>query len=176
VKIAAGILFATSCALAANTPTSPALSSVASPSSKEALPALSLSFERLAGFAYVLAGLPGPDGKPTQPPKQQIPENVRELDGKRVAITGFLLPFELKDGFVTQAVLLRSQLSCCYGVAPNFNEFVVITVSGRGVRPIMDAPVTLTGILRVGESYEDNLLTGIYRLDAERLDEVKPAT
>jgi len=39
----------------------------------------------------------------------------------------------------------------------------------EGVQPLMDVPVTIVGTLKVGESYENGYLVGIYQLDGEKL-------
>lgn len=119
-----------------------------------------LSFDQLASFEYPLPGEAG-----DTPP--EIPAAIRALDGQRVTLTGFLLPFQGENGLTTQGVLLRSQLTCCYGVAPAFTEFVLITAGGDGFRTVMDVPITLVGTLKVGEKYEDGFLVGIYHLETE---------
>jgi hypothetical protein len=42
-------------------------------------------------------------------------------------------------------------------------------MASEGVRPVMDVPVSLVGKLKVGETYEDNFLVGIYQMDGEKL-------
>ena len=39
-----------------------------------------------------------------------------------------------------------------------------------GVKPVMDQPVTLMGKLHVGEMRENGYLTGIYRMEGDRMD------
>jgi hypothetical protein len=42
-------------------------------------------------------------------------------------------------------------------------------MSGRGVRPLMDQPVTVFGTMHVGETYENGVLVGIYRMNGEEM-------
>jgi len=140
-------------------------------------PALVLGFEVLGGFSYELPTLPATpaDAASTSnaaaavPKKNQIPTDIKALDGRRVTVTGYMIPIGLEDGRTRQFVLVRNLMSCCYGVPPNLNEFVLVTMTNEGVRPVMDVPVSLVGKLKVGETYEDNFLVGIYQLDGEKL-------
>lgn len=139
--------------------------------------ALVLGFEVLGGFSYELPTLPPTpaDAASTSnaaaavPKKNQIPTDIKALDGRRVTVTGYMIPIGLEDGRTKQFVLVRNLMSCCYGVPPNLNEFVLVTMTSEGVRPVMDVPISLVGKLKVGETYEDNFLVGIYQLDGEKL-------
>ncbi len=160
----------------AQTPTPPA---TAIPTTEiDGRPALVLGFEVLAAFPYELPAVPTEAPAPSKtatpaPRKNQIPADVQAFDGRRVTVTGYMIPLGLEDGRAKQFVLVRNLMSCCYGVPPNLNEFVLVTMTNEGVRPVMDVPVTLVGKLKVGETYEDNYLVGIYQLDGEKLLPVK---
>jgi hypothetical protein len=101
---------------------------------------------------------------------EQVPEAVRQLDGRRVAITGFMLPIRVKEGHVTEFLLLRDQSLCCFGTIPSMNDWIVVKAAGRGVRPLMDVPITIGGTLQVRGRFENSYLIGIYHMsDAEHL-------
>ncbi len=100
----------------------------------------------------------------------QIPASVKELNHKNVTITGFMMPTKVDDGNATEFLLLKNQGMCCYGTTPAMNEYVAVRMAGKGVKPVMDRLITLTGQLRVGEIRENHLLIGIYRLDADKCD------
>ena len=51
------------------------------------------------------------------------------------------------------------------------HEWVSVKMADKGVKPLMDQPVTLFGTLHVGEMRENGFLVGIYRMDGERLGE-----
>jgi hypothetical protein len=126
-----------------------------------------VEFERLAGFEYETnpAGAAGNDAAATN----QIPEVIRELDGREVGVRGFMLPMKVEGGMVKEFLLMRDQSMCCFGVMPRVNEWVAVTMAGRGVRAMMDQPVVVFGTLRVGEVYEHEVLAGIYRMEGEQL-------
>ena len=42
-------------------------------------------------------------------------------------------------------------------------------MADKGVKPMMDQPVTLYGTLHVGEMRENGYLVGIYSMDAEKM-------
>lgn len=100
----------------------------------------------------------------------QIPASVKELNHKNVTITGFMMPTKVDDGNATEFLLLKNQGMCCYGTTPAMNEYVAVRMAGKGVKPVMDRLITVTGQLRVGEIRENHLLIGIYRLDADKCD------
>jgi hypothetical protein len=126
-----------------------------------------VGFDRLAGFEYVVDEDAAQSGETKL--AGQIPRVIRELDGREVGVRGFMLPIKIDGGLVREFLLMRDQSMCCFGVIPKINEWVTVTMSGRGVRAMMDQPVTVFGTLRVGEVYEHGVLGGIYRMEAQEL-------
>jgi len=98
-----------------------------------------------------------------------IPPKVKALDKKRVALKGFMLPLKVEGGLVTEMLIMKDQSMCCYGTVPKIHEWVSIKMTEKGVKPLMDQPVTLMGKLHVGEMRENGYLTGIYRMDGEKM-------
>ena len=98
-----------------------------------------------------------------------IPPKVKALDKKRVALKGFMLPLKVEGGLVTEMLVMKDQSMCCYGTVPKIHEWVSIKMTEKGVKPLMDQPVTLFGKLHVGEMRENGYLTGIYRMDGEKM-------
>lgn len=102
----------------------------------------------------------------------EIPDEVKQIDGKKVAITGFMLPIDVDEGKVKRFLLLKSTMSCCFGVAPRINEVVYVeSTKKQKIQTVMDTPITVFGKLSVGQQFrEDLMLMGVYQLE---LDEVK---
>src|SRR5262245_27959885 len=98
-----------------------------------------------------------------------IPSKVKAYDKKRVALKGFMLPLKVEGGLVTEMLIMKDQSMCCYGTVPKIHEWVSIKMTEKGVKPLMDQPVTLFGKLHVGEMRENGYLTGIYRMDGEKM-------
>lgn len=131
--------------------------------------AVMVSFEQLASFEYTMPE-PQVDGPLDEPVEGgHIPEPIQALNGRLVGLQGFMLPTRLEGGLTTEFLLMRDQSMCCFGVIPQINEWVAVIMQGRGVRPLMDQAVTVFGRLHVGESYENGVLVGIYRMDGEDL-------
>ena len=104
----------------------------------------------------------------------EIPDKVKQLNKKKVAITGFMLPIDVDKGKVQRFLLLKSTMSCCFGVAPRINEVVYVeSLKKQKIQSVMDMPITVFGKLSVGQQFrEDLMLMGVYQLE---LDEVKRA-
>ena len=104
----------------------------------------------------------------------EIPDEVKQIDGKKVAITGFMLPIDVDKGKVKRFLLLKSTMSCCFGVAPRINEVIYVEYPKKQkIQTVMDMPITVFGKLSVGQQFrEDLMLMGVYQLE---LDEVKRA-
>jgi hypothetical protein len=100
---------------------------------------------------------------------EQVPASVRALNEKSVALTGFMLPVQAENNLTTDFLLLRNQSACCYGVMPKINEWVIVRTTGKGVKTIMDTPVTVLGTFHVGAVSENGTLSGIYKLDCDKI-------
>jgi len=125
-----------------------------------------ITFALLAGFAPELAD---DAAHSTSPAELQIPASVQSLDGSKVVVEGFLLPVRMNNGLAVEFLLMRNQSMCCYGVPPKINEWITVQVAGQGVKPIMDQPIAVAGVLHVGPILENGALAGIYRLDADKI-------
>lgn len=128
-------------------------------------------FDVLASYTFVPAELDpaAPPGTPPPSGEKQIPSRVKELDGKKVVVSGYMLPTKVEKGLVREFLLVSSPMLCCYGQTPQVNEFVVVKMGGAGVKPVMDTPVQFFGKLVVKEMYEEGFLTNIYSLEGEKM-------
>lgn len=132
-----------------------------------------VSFEMLSGFQFfvtdkMLEKLP--DSLPgTNDCLAQIPDGIRALNEKCVSVRGFMLPMKYEGRLTTEFLLLRNQSLCCYGKPPRITEWVNVRVAGKGVKPIMDVPVTVSGAFHIGDVRENGELVGVYSLDAQKV-------
>jgi len=67
-----------------------------------------------------------------------IPDWIKEFDGKKVAIKGFMMPLRQNDGLVTEFILLKNQQFCCFGKPPTINEWVHVRHGEEAVRQELD--------------------------------------
>ena len=129
-----------------------------------------VGFDLLAGFKitpppFDANAKPGSDGPSLG---AQIPDAIRGFDGREAIVTGFMLPIKMEGGRVTELLLMRTQMMCCYGVVPQVNEWILVRMA-KGVHQLMDVPVSFSGKLHVKELYENGFLTAIYTLDGEKI-------
>jgi len=101
--------------------------------------------------------------------KAKIPQAVKELDGHKVAISGFMLPLDDENGGTRKFILMRNQITCCFGGANRLNEYVVVTMNGPKPVPYDASPVTVRGTLTVGPEFEDGALNGIYQMAGDEV-------
>ena len=135
---------------------------------------LKIGFDRLAGFKFVPPEFDPAANPNVTPPtgNEQIPDIVKSWNGKKAVVTGFMLPTKLEKGKCTEFLLMISQMACCFGATPNINDWIVVRIP-QGVPVMMDVPVSFYGVLKVGATFENGYLTGIYELEGERMGEVK---
>ena len=135
---------------------------------------LKLGFEQLASYTFNPPPFdPAADPKAVPPTgEEQIPPAVKAWNGKKAVITGYMVPVKMEKGLVTEFLLMRNTMACCFGTVPNLNEWVVVRMK-KGVAPLMDVPVAFFGQLKVGAMFENGYMTGLYELDAEKMGEVQ---
>jgi hypothetical protein len=135
----------------------------------------SAGFDRLAGFPLKVTDemmMGTADALTTsQEIAGQIPEPIKALNEKEVLITGFMMPLMVHDGKAIEFLILKSQATCCYGTPPGLNDYIFVHMSGNGVKPVADKLVTISGILHVGETRQNRVLMGIYRMDGDKMEE-----
>jgi hypothetical protein len=130
-----------------------------------------IGFDKLAAFEYVVTDAATGASEAeiaAAMQKDQIPPWARFYDGKKVALTGFLMPLKLEGGLTTKFIMMRDITTCCYGNVPNMNEYVIVSMAGSGIKPIQDVPVVLTGTFRISEKYENGYLSSIFQMDGEK--------
>ena len=128
-----------------------------------------IGFDRLSSFIYEV-----PDDPIIEPKakaifdKNEIPKTVTKYNKQKVAIKGYMLPLRVQDGRITELLILRDQNR--YDRMPRTNEWVSVRMpEGKGVKPVLNVPVTIFGALKVGEVLENGRLVSIYEMDGERL-------
>jgi hypothetical protein len=131
-----------------------------------------LGYDKLSSFKYDIYEVYSETnvGRALLKSDDVIPPLVKAYDGKRVTVTGFVLPLRLKRGLVTEFLLLRDQGTCCFGAQAQINHFIRVKYPA-GFPHGPPVPWEVSGTIRVGEIYIQGYLTGIYQMDAERVVE-----
>ena len=128
---------------------------------------LTLSWEKLGSYVYEF-----PEIDEDTPLKDQIPASIKKLDGRKVALAGFMMPVEMEGEEITEFLLVKSQLFCCFGQIPRMNEWIhVKMLPGKSAPFVADVPMTIFGTLEVGEVVEDGIVMSIYRIACEDVNE-----
>jgi hypothetical protein len=137
----------------------PSIEQADSPTSPEAAQENSkpvkVDFDLLGGWQFV-------EGKTPIPPK------VRELDGKWVELTGYMLPINETQN-ITRFVVIQSLWGCCFGQTPDVNHVIVVNMEPGKVVDFYPDPVKIVGRFNVGETREEGFLVSIYQLEANRV-------
>jgi hypothetical protein len=106
---------------------------------------------------------------PVEAAGEAVPAAFRELNGARVVVTGYVLPLSYANGRTRQFMLMRSQASCCFGLPPKANEFVLVTTEAEeGVPAIQDVPAAMTGVFRVEPVKSGDVVLQCFRLEQAR--------
>jgi hypothetical protein len=130
----------------------------------------SVGFDRLASYNFEVENAPVTNlTAGVDKANDQIPATVKAFDRKKVSIRGFMLPLKVSNGLVTEFLIMKDQSLCCYGSVPKITEWVSVKTPERGVKSIMDEPVSIMGTLHVGAMRENGYLIGIYQMDGDKL-------
>jgi hypothetical protein len=104
----------------------------------------------------------------------RVPRSIRNLNGSKVALEGFMVPTVVDESnLVKEFLLMPDQLSCCFGQAPEANGWVVVR-SEKGVGVFMDQVIRVLGTLTVEERWDEEFFVGLYHLDCESLISSSP--
>src|SRR5687768_665046 len=82
---------------------------------------LKLGFEQLASFPFTPPAFDPTADPKAKPPtgEEQIPNEVKGWNGKKAVITGYMVPVKMDKGLVTEFLLMRNTMACCFGTVPN---------------------------------------------------------
>ena len=122
-------------------------------------------YDTLSAYVYVMPPK-RPEGDTTKH-TEQIPESIRALNGKKVCVVGYMLPTVWDEDRITEFLLMRNIPQCCFGVAPQMNEWIVVTMDEESNSPEHKlTPTAVEGVLEVGEAEVDGWVQSVYRMKA----------
>ena len=101
-----------------------------------------------------------------------FPEHVQALDQTSVGLRGYMIPSAQKDGVVTEFMLVADLLSCCFGGAPQPDQWVnVIMVDGNSSEYFAFVPIRVNGKfwLQVIED-EAGYASGCFHIDSVEVE------
>jgi hypothetical protein len=136
----------------------------------------SIGFDLLASYPYKIVDLGNgatPEEIEVAKKTDQVPVNVKAYDGKRVVLTGYMMPLKMDKGLSVSFILMKDVTTCCYGATPSMNDYLIVTMRGKGVEAVQDVPVQVSGTLSIRQTYEDGYIVSLYTLEGEKFLGVK---
>jgi hypothetical protein len=101
-----------------------------------------------------------------------MPKRIKELSGKKVLMTGFMLPIDEVQN-IKEFLLVQSLWSCCYGQPPDIHGIVrVVMPKGRTTDYFFD-PLKVIGTFKVESTVMEGYCVDIYQLHVESLETIK---
>lgn len=101
-----------------------------------------------------------------------MPKRVKELSGKKVLMTGFMLPIDEVQN-IKEFLLVESLWSCCYGQPPDIHGIVrVVMPKGKTTDYFFD-PLKIIGTFKVEATVMDGYCVDIYQLHVESLEALR---
>ncbi|MDG1985882.1 MAG: DUF3299 domain-containing protein [Planctomycetota bacterium] len=96
-----------------------------------------------------------------------FPDRIRALDGQQVALTGYMIPLRWDQNKVPHFMLVRDLLQCCFGGAPEPDEWVDVDMAPGGTTYWAYVPVVVRGTFKLaGQSDEAGYATGAFAIKA----------
>lgn len=132
-----------------------------------------ITLEQLSSYEYVL-NTDGTPGERADGSLSSIPPEMERFHKMRVSVSGFMIPLKMSDGKVSDFVLVKNRLLCCFGQSPRMNEWILVKMDPP-VQSLPDRPVTVVGTLYVEEAKENGQVLCLYRIEGTDLMEMEPA-
>jgi hypothetical protein len=99
--------------------------------------------------------------------RSKLTKAIEDLDGQRVRIRGYLLPSFQQTG-ITQFVLVRDNMECCFGPGAAIYDCVVVEMLPGRSTDYTVRPVAVDGKFTLREFLDgDGVVRAIYHLDGE---------
>jgi hypothetical protein len=103
--------------------------------------------------------------------KSLIPKDIQRLDGSKISIVGFIIPYNADGDFVLDFTLVKSLAICCYGVAPKINETILCNVPKQlRIKMMINVPLKVYGTLKVGEVWDHGYLLSLYKMTVDKIE------
>jgi hypothetical protein len=133
---------------------------------------LEVKFELLTSYDYEWSPTTGLAGGEAG---SRIPAEVRDLDRRKVLVTGYMQPIDFDHEGVKSFLLTNYPGACCFGMIPRLNEWIEVTLpEGERVDYSYFDPVELRGVLEVGEAHSGEVVTSLYRMTPDSVEVQEP--
>lgn len=97
-----------------------------------------------------------------------LTDNVTELDGKRIAIRGYILPNAQKR--MREFVLVRDNQECCFGPGAALYDCILVSMEPGQLAEFSVRPVTVEGAFRIEPFEISGRTLAVFRMTATSVD------
>lgn len=101
-----------------------------------------------------------------------MPKRVKALSGKKVLMTGFMLPIDEVQN-IKEFLLVESLWSCCYGQPPDIHGIVRVVMPEKKTTDYFFDPLKIIGTFKVESTVMDGYCVDIYQLHVESLEAIR---
>jgi hypothetical protein len=132
---------------------------------------LQLGFDRLAAYEFRVVDRPATGRVPQASVDAGIPAVVRSWNGRKADVTGYMVPLKMDKGLVVEFLLVRDMNSCCFGISPALNHFVMVKMT-KGTAAVFERVVKVSGTFKVNTTFDKNgYMVAIYEVAGENVVE-----
>jgi hypothetical protein len=138
-----------------------------------------VGFARLAGYLYEtdasIAGAHTPrsvssNAGPPRKGDEQIPPDIKELDGKPITVQGYMVPIDFRKGGTNEFILVSVIPSCFFCQVPMPNQWIEVKMkNGDRVPYPGDGLITVAGTISVGALFEGEYFRNLYRMEGHQV-------
>lgn len=138
-----------------------------------------ISFEDLRFDYQPPMDVEHPDGTITKAAEKRmpVPTDIKALDGKKVAIRGFVIPLETNGDNIKTFLFADQLVTCLFCAGLGYDEWVMSTArDAKGFHINEDEYERIFivyGTFEVGEKFEDGQFSSLYRIKAEGVERIK---
>jgi hypothetical protein len=101
-----------------------------------------------------------------------VPTKYRALDGKKVILTGEMVPMQSAAPEIDSFSLVYSVAKCCYGTAPQVQHFIHSNVVNGKKVPYYGNLVKVYGTLHVDVKKSEGKIDSVFQFDVENVEPV----
>lgn len=100
-----------------------------------------------------------------------FPDKIQRLDKQSVALKGYMIPVIWEDTEVVEFMLVRDLLACCFGGAPQPDEWVSVKMpEDEGAEYFSFLPVIVHGTFHIAALEDEaGYAAGCFRMDGKRV-------
>lgn len=97
-----------------------------------------------------------------------FPDRIKALDGEKVSLIGYQIGIEWDGKTLTEFMLVRDLMACCFGGNPKPDERVDVVMGKRGAPTVLYTPLVTRGTFRIqGGADPDGYATSAFKIEGD---------